>query len=350
MTNEEKRRYARHIILPEIGLEGQQKLKQAKVLVIGAGGLGCPVLQYLTAAGVGVIGIVDFDIVDESNLQRQVLYSTEDIGKHKAEVAQEKLSKQNPFIRLNTYVLHLSSANALEILSLYDIVVDGSDNFATRYLVNDACVILKKPLVFGSIFKFDGQLSVFNYKDGPTYRCLYSEPPEEGTMPSCAEIGVIGVLPGIIGSLQANEVIKIITGIGEVVSGTLVLLDALTMQFTSFTISANSENKKIQKLIDYAVFCETIQEISAEDLKQKIGKNEDFQLIDVREPEEYQLKNIGGTLIPLNTLAQNLDKISLEKEVIVHCASGARSKKAISFLKDKGFKKVLNLKNGLLDF
>src|ERR1035437_2494874 len=237
MTTEEKRRYARHIILPEIGLEGQQKLKQAKVLVVGAGGLGCPVLQYLTAAGVGTLGIIDFDTVDESNLQRQVLYSTEDIGKHKAAIAKEKLEKQNPDINLVSHVAHLTSANALEIISQYDIVVDGSDNFATRYLVNDACVILNKVLVFGSIFKFEGQVSVFNYKGGPTYRCLYPEAPAEGDVPNCAEIGVLGVLPGIVGTLQANEVIKIITGIGDILSGKLLTLDALTMQFNTFTIT-----------------------------------------------------------------------------------------------------------------
>ncbi|HEX7413896.1 MAG TPA: molybdopterin-synthase adenylyltransferase MoeB [Bacteroidia bacterium] len=350
MTNEEKRRYARHIILPEIGLEGQQKLKQAKVLVVGAGGLGCPVLQYLTAAGVGTIGIIDFDTVDETNLQRQVLYSTQDIGKYKADIAKEKLEKQNPYINLIAHVEHLTSANALKIISQYDIVVDGSDNFATRYLVSDACVILNKVLVFGSIFKFEGQVSVFNYKGGPTYRCLYPEPPVEGDVPNCAEIGVLGVLPGIVGTLQANEVIKIITKNGEVLSGKLLTLDALTMQFNTFTIAVNTKNKKIDKLIDYDSFCGIIKEISAEELKQKIKSKEDFQLIDVREPREYQLKNIGGILIPLNELEKNLDKISKEKEIVVHCASGARSKKATTILNKNGFDKVFNLKKGLLNF
>ena len=350
MTTEEKRRYARHIILPEIGLEGQQKLKQAKVLVVGAGGLGCPVLQYLTAAGVGTLGIIDFDTVDESNLQRQVLYSTEDIGKHKAAIAKEKLEKQNPYINLVSHVAHLTSANALEIISQYDIVVDGSDNFATRYLVNDACVILNKVLVFGSIFKFEGQVSVFNYKGGATYRCLYPEPPVEGDVPNCAEIGVLGVLPGIVGTLQATEVIKIITGIGEVLSGKLLTLDALTMQFNTFTITVNTKNKKIDKLIDYDSFCGTVKEISVEELKQKIKSKEDFQLIDVREPKEYQLKNIGGILIPLNELEKNLDKISREKEIVVYCASGVRSKKAMTILNKNDFNNVFNLKNGLLNF
>jgi molybdopterin/thiamine biosynthesis adenylyltransferase/rhodanese-related sulfurtransferase len=350
MKAEELKRYARHIILPEIGLEGQNKLKQAKVLIIGAGGLGCPVLQYLTAAGVGTIGIVDFDRIDESNLQRQVLYAAEDVGKYKAEVAKEKLSKQNQFVKLITHVIHLTSANALEIISQYNIIVDGSDNFATRYLVNDACVILNKILVFGSIFKFEGQVSVFNYQNGPTYRCLYPEPPVDGEVANCAEIGVVGVLPGIAGALQANEVIKVITGIGEILNGKLLIFDALTMQFDTFDITGNTTNKKIDKLIDYDFFCGTIKEISSVELKEKIKFKEDFQLIDVREQEEYQLKNIGGILIPLNTLEANLDKISLEKEVIVHCASGMRSKKAVNLLREKGFKKVFNLKNGLLDF
>jgi molybdopterin/thiamine biosynthesis adenylyltransferase/rhodanese-related sulfurtransferase len=350
MTNEELKRYARHIILSEIGLEGQQKLKQARVLVIGAGGLGCPVLQYLTAAGVGTIGIVDFDKVDGSNLQRQVLYSTEDVGKPKAQIAKEKLGKQNPYINLIAHVTQLTAVNALEIISLYDIVVDGSDNFATRYLVNDACVMLNKILVFGSIFKFDGQVSVFNYNDGPTYRCLYPEPPAEGEVPNCAEIGVIGVLPGIIGTLQANEVIKIIVGVGEVLSGKLLVFNALTMQFDTFGIRANPVNKKINKLIDYNIFCNSTFEISADELKEKIKSKQDFQLLDVRELQEYKLKNIGGILIPLNELVTNLDKLSREKEIIVHCASGVRSKKAVTILKENGFTKVYNLKNGLLDF
>ncbi len=350
MNEQELKRYARHIILPKIGLAGQQKLKQAKVLVIGAGGLGCPVLQYLTAAGIGTIGIIDFDKVDESNLQRQVLYNTEDVGKYKAEVAKEKLSKQNPYIQLTAINYQLSSKNALDIISQYDIVVDGSDNFATRYLVNDACVILNKILVFGSIYKFDGQVSVFNYQNGPTYRCLYPEPPIDGEIANCAEVGVIGVLPGIIGTFQANEAIKIIIGIGETLSGKLLAFDALTMQFNTFDIIANPENKKITKLIDYDFFCGTIKEISAVELKEKIKQKQDFQLIDVREANEYQIKNIGGLLIPLNTLQANLHKINKEKEVIVYCASGARSKKAVALLKENGFTNMYNLKNGLLDF
>ncbi len=350
MTNEEKIRYARHLILPEIGLDGQQKLKQAKVLVIGAGGLGCPVLQYLTAAGVGTLGIIDFDRVEESNLQRQILYSTEDVGKYKAEVAKEKLAKQNPTINLISHISILNTKNALEVISQYDIIVDGSDNFSTRYLVNDACVILNKPLVFGSVFKFEGQLSVFNYTGGPTYRCLYPEPPSEGEMANCAEMGVMGVLPGIIGTLQANEVIKIIVGIGDVLSGKLLTFDALSMNFNTFQITANPKNSGIKKLIDYDLFCGASNEITADELKHKIYLKEDFQLIDVREEAEYRIRNIGGILIPLGELAGNIDKINLEKETIVHCASGVRSKKAVSLLKEKGFTKVYNLKNGLIDF
>ena len=312
--------------------------------------MGCPVLQYLTAAGIGTIGIVDFDKVDESNLQRQILYNVEDIGKYKTEIAKEKLAKQNPYIQITAITSQLTTNNALDIISQYDIVVDGSDNFATRYLVNDACVILNKILVFGSIYKFDGQVSVFNYKNGPTYRCLYPEPPIDGEMANCAEVGVIGVLPGIVGTLQANEVIKIITEIGEVLSGKLLTVDALTMEFNTFEISLNPENKKINKLIDYDTFCGTTKEISADELKEKIKLKQEFQLIDVREENEYQLKNIGGVLIPLNTLQKNLHKISKEKEIVVHCASGVRSKKAITILKENGFTKVNNLKNGLLDF
>ncbi|HXB40868.1 MAG TPA: molybdopterin-synthase adenylyltransferase MoeB [Bacteroidia bacterium] len=350
LSEKEKIRYARHLFLPEMGEEGQLKLKQAKVLVVGAGGLGCPVLQYLTAAGVGTVGIIDFDKVEESNLQRQILFSAEDVGKYKAEVAKEKLSKQNYHIDLVSHVAYLTSENAREVILQYDIVIDGSDNFATRYLVNDACVMLNKVLVFGSIFKFAGQVSVFNYKNGPTYRCLYPEPPAEGEVPNCSETGVLGVLPGICGTLMINEAIKIITGIGNVLSGELLSFDALTMQFNTFKVELNPVNKEIKKLIDYELFCGAASEISAQELKNKISAEENFQLIDVREKSEYDLKNIGGVLIPLNTLNENLEKLSPEKEIIVHCASGARSKKAAQLLREKGFKKVFNLKNGLLDF
>lgn len=346
----EIKRYNRHLILPEIGEEGQLKLKQAKVLVIGAGGLGCPVLQYLAAAGIGTIGIIDFDIVDESNLQRQILYSTEDVGKYKASVAKEKLLKQNPFIKITDYCKRITSLNALELFSQYDIIVDGSDNFETRYLVNDACVIANKPLVFASVFKFEGQISVFNYKNGPTYRCLYPEPPAAGDMPNCSETGVLGLLAGICGTMQANEVIKIITHAGEVMSGKLLQFDTLDMQFQLFKIETNEANKKIDRLIDYEFFCQTAEEISAEELKRKITAKESFQLVDVREQAEFDEKNIGGMLIPLALLANRAGILDKNAETIVHCASGMRGKKAVGILKEKGFVNVRNLRNGLKDF
>ncbi len=348
LNSRELRRYNRHIILPEIGLSGQQRLKEAKVLVIGAGGLGCPLLQYLAAAGVGNIGVVDSDKVDESNLHRQILYSPDDIGKNKAEVAVRKLSGLNPFIIITPIVSWLNSTNALQLFSGYDIIIDGSDNFATRYLVNDACVILNKPFVSGSIYKFQGQVSVFNYHDGPTYRCLYPEP---GEIPSCAEVGVLGILPGITGCLMANETIKMIIDKGEVLSGKLLVFDSLIMQFNTFEFSTVPENKKINTLTDYDFFCEAqAKEITASELKNKIKAGEKFQLIDVREPREYEQKNIGGLLIPLSELENNLDKISKTLPVIIHCQSGTRSKKAIDLLKQKGFDNLYNLKNGLAEF
>ena len=349
LNPQELKRYNRHIILPEIGMEGQQKLKLAKVLVIGAGGLGCPLLQYLAAAGVGTIGVVDSDKVDESNLHRQILYSSNDVGENKADIASKKLAELNPFIKIIPIVSYLNSENALQYFSDYDIIIDGSDNFATRYLVNDVCVILNKPFVSGSIFKFQGQISVFNFNDGPTYRCLYPEP---GDIPNCAEVGVLGVLPGIVGCLMANETIKIIIGNGEVLSGKLLVFDSLTMQFNTFGFSTVEENKNIKTLSNYDFFCETTdtKEITADELKSKILLSEKFQLIDVREPYEYEIKNIGGVLIPLGELENNLDKISTTLPVIIHCLSGMRSKKAIELLKQKGYKNLANLKNGLIDF
>jgi len=350
LSEQEIKRYARQLIIPEIGAAGQLKLKNARVLVIGAGGLGCPVLQYLAAAGVGTLGVVDMDKVEESNLARQILFCADDIGRPKAETAREKILRQNPFIDVNAYNLYLNAENALEIISAYDMVVDGTDNFATRYLVNDACVILNKPLVFGSLFKFEGQVSVFNYLGGPTYRCLYPEPPRDGDVPNCAETGVLGVLPGICGTLMVNEAIKIITGIGEVASGKLLSFDILSMQFNRFDLSLIPVNREIKKLGDYEFFCGSAKEISAIELKKKMSAQHDFQLIDVREESEYLQKNIGGTLIPLSELTEKLALIDAEKETIVHCASGARSKKAVRILTEKGFKNVYNLKNGLLDF
>ncbi len=351
MTTEELNRYNRHIILPEIGLEGQEKLKQAKVLVIGAGGLGCPVLQYLVAAGVGDIGIVDDDKVDESNLQRQILYTTNDVGKPKAQVAVEKLSAQNPNCQFKSYLQRLNSGNALEIISDYDIVVDGSDNFPTRYLVNDACVMLNKPLVFGSVFKFEGQVAVFNYNGSATYRCLYPQPPSSDEVPNCSEIGVLGVLPGTVGLLQATEVIKIITGIGEVLSNKLLRFDALNMTFETFSFSLNPKNQEIKAFTDYEQFCGVaVKEISAEQLKEKLRLHEEMQIIDVRESEEYAVKNIGAILIPLGTLADNLDKINPNVPIIVHCQGGGRSKKAAQLLMEKGFTNVVSLKGGMREY
>jgi molybdopterin/thiamine biosynthesis adenylyltransferase/rhodanese-related sulfurtransferase len=351
MTNEEQKRYNRHIILPEIGIEGQEKLKKSSVFVIGAGGLGCPVLLYLAAAGVGKIGIADFDVVDESNLQRQVLYTKEDIGLSKAEQAKKRLQLLNPFIKIEAHKIKISRENILELLKEYDIVVDGSDNFATRYLVNDACIILNKSLVFGSIFKFEGQVSVFNYKEGPTYRCLYPEPPKDGEVPNCSEIGVIGVLPGIVGTLQANEVIKIITGAGNVLSGKLLMFDALSMNFNSISFKATPENRNIKELIDYEVFCGVAEtntnQISAKELKLKMEKENTFQLIDVRNEEEFERFNIGGKLIPLSELEGRINEILLDAEVVLICQSGKRSEKAAEILKKYKFSKLYNLTGGL---
>ncbi len=350
LSEEEKNRYSRHIILSEIGIEGQEKLKQAKVLVIGAGGLGCPVLQYLVSAGVGVIGIVDGDKVDESNLQRQILFSSLDVGRFKAETAKRKLTVLNPDYKLQTVNSKLTSENAIGIIKGYDLVIDCSDNFPTRYLVNDACVMLNKILVFGSIFKFEGQVSVFNYQNGPTYRCLFPEPPQDS--PNCSEIGVLNVLPGIIGTLMTNEALKIILGIGEVLSGKLFVFDALTSQSNIISFEKNPVNSKIEKLIDYENFCapksNSIKEISTEELKRKISDKEKIQIIDVREPYEYSAFNIQGINIPLNTLANKIDKIRKDVPVIIHCQHGNRSKRAIELLqKDFGFTNLYNLTGGI---
>jgi molybdopterin/thiamine biosynthesis adenylyltransferase len=330
LSKEELARYSRHIIIPEFNIEGQKKLKAAKVLVIGTGGLGSPMLLYLAAAGVGTIGIVDFDVVDDSNLQRQVLYSVKDVGRPKVEAAKERILGLNPHINVIAYNEHLSSKNALEIFKDYDVVADGTDNFPTRYLVNDACVLTGIPNVYASIFRFDGQVSVFNYNNGPNYRDLYPEPPPPGLVPSCAEGGVLGVLPGIIGSLQANEVIKVITGIGETLSGRLFAFDALNFSTKIFKIGKdksnplNGENPTIKELIDYQQFCgivpdvinEKVKEITVQELKQKIDAKEDFQLIDVREKHEYDFVNLGAELIPLNTVLDNVEKFSRDKQVI----------------------------------
>lgn len=352
LSKEEINRYSRHIVLPEIGADGQEKIKNAKVLVIGAGGLGCPVLQYITAAGIGEIGIVDNDVVEESNLQRQILFSIHDIGKSKAEIARQKLSLLNPFCKFRDANSRLTSRNALEIIKDYDLVIDGSDNFPTRYLVNDACVMLNKPLVFGSIFKFEGQVSVFNYKNGPTYRCLFPQPPQDS--PNCEEIGVLGALPGIIGTIMANEALKIVLGIGEVLSGKLFVLDALSMSAQIISFEKNPINLLIEKLIDYELFCSSHNEkvvsgeITSVELKKMIDSKEDFQLIDVREKSEYLLSNIKGENIPLGTIERNISKISRDKKVVIHCKSGVRSRKAINLLGQKyGFTNLYNLTGGI---
>jgi len=343
-------RYSRQTILSEVGLAGQAKLTNASVLMIGAGGLGCPVLLYLAAAGVGRIGIIDADKVDVTNLHRQVLYTTADEGKLKAEVAAQRLMALNPEINIDSYPVWLSKDNVLEIFSSYDIIVDGSDNFATRYLVNDACVMLNKPLVFGSIFKFEGQVSVFNYKNGPTYRCLFPEPPAAGEVPNCSEIGVIGVLPGIIGTLQANEVIKIILEKGDVMGGVLYMYDALSNDVQKLKIFKDPVASVVTELGEYEEVCETSPDIDKKTLESWKDKGVVFQLIDVREPHEYEQKNIGGELIPLNTVKDNLSRIREDIPVIVHCQMGGRSRKAVDFLYSKGFKNVYNLKGGLREF
>ncbi len=349
LSDKQRKRYARHLMLPGIGEEGQERLCSAKVLVVGAGGLGCPVLQYLAAAGTGTIGILDFDSVEESNLQRQVLYTTEDVGKPKAAAAAARLSAMNPLVNFRIHHTMLDRGNALEIPGEYDLVVDGSDNFPTRYLVNDACVILGKPLVFGSIFRFEGQVSVFNYRGGPTYRCLFPEPPAESL--NCSETGVLGVLPGIIGTLQANEAIKIITGQGEVLSGKLLLLDALNSSFSMVSFGADEKNKNIRELrSDYGLICTPaeIREISHEAFGKMIAGKEDFQLVDVREPSEYKKFNIGGDLIPLGEIEKHLGRISRTRKVVIHCKAGGRSRQAVKILQEKhGYANLYNLTGGI---
>ena len=356
LTQEERLRYSRHISLHEVGVAGQEKIKAASVLVIGAGGLGCPALQYLAAAGVGRIGIIDFDKVDVSNLQRQILYTTADIDKYKAEAAAMHLSANNPLVIFHTYTEQLNKTNALSILESYDIIVDGSDNFSTRYLVNDACVMLNKPLIFGSIFKFDGQVAVFNYTDakgnkGPTYRCLYPEPPADGEMPSCSEIGVLGVLPGIIGTLQANEALKLILELGNPLSGKLFTLDALSMQTHLFDIKTNPENYAIQELGEYDFSCQipTLQEvITVQELKTLMDQQAEFLLLDVREQYEYDICHIEGSLlIPLSTVPQHLSDLPKDKNIVILCHLGMRSASAVNYLKANGFEKVSNLLGGI---
>ena len=358
-TKEELARYNRHIIIPDFGIEAQKKLKAAKVLVIGSGGLGSPLLLYLAAAGVGTLGIVDLDVVDDSNLQRQVLFGVQDIGIPKVEAAKIRLKQLNPHIKIKTYNTQFTSQNALEIIKDYDVVADGTDNFPTRYLVNDASVLAGIPNVYASIFQFEGQVSVFNYTDkngtkGPNYRDLYPTPPEPCLIPNCAEGGVLGVLPGIIGSLQANEVIKVITGVGEPLSGRFFVFDALTFETRTLKITKRANSTEIKELIDYEQFCgisaieKPVKEISTLELENWISNGEDFQIIDVRETSEYEQINIGAHLIPLGEVIARNHEIEREKKVVIHCRSGARSAKAIRQLEEIGFDNLYNLKGGIL--
>ncbi|MDX8553253.1 HesA/MoeB/ThiF family protein [Tenacibaculum sp. 1B UA] len=348
LTNEEQKQYNRHLILDKIGEKGQLKLKQAKVLVIGAGGLGCPVLQYLTAAGVGIIGIIDDDVVDQSNLQRQILYAVDDIGKSKAATAASRLSKLNPFVQFNVYREKLTNQNAISLFQQYDVIVDGSDNFATRYLTNDAAVLTQTPLVYGAIFKFEGQVSVFNYEGSATYRCLYPTPPKPEESPNCSEIGVLGVLPGIIGSLQANETIKIICRIGEVLANKLLMYDTLSMRqmILKFEKTDKAEVTELEK--DYEFFCgikTATHEITLEELQNNLSI---YNLLDVREDWEREQQHIGGQHIPLGELAHRYDEVNTEKPVVVYCKSGIRSQRAIDFLEQQ-FDTVtfINLREGM---
>jgi adenylyltransferase/sulfurtransferase len=365
LSAEEIRRYSRHLIMPEVGLQGQVKLQQASVLLIGAGGLGSPLALYLAAAGVGRIGIVDFDVVDESNLQRQIIHGTSNVGRPKLESARARLREVNPLVRVETHETRLTSENALDLFRAYDIVADGTDNFPTRYLVNDACVLTGKPNVYGSIFRFEGQASVFATKDGPCYRCLYPEPPPAGLVPSCAEGGVLGVLPGIVGSIQAAEVIKLILGVGEPLIGRLLLFDALAMTFRTLKTRKDpacplcGPNRTIQKLIDYEAFCgleaEWVNapgagelELSPADLKKRIDRGEDLVLLDVREPQEWEISRIGGaTFISLSRLPYALNELSTADEIVAYCRSGVRSRKALQLLHESGFRKVRNLTGGI---
>lgn len=367
LNNDEILRYSRHLIMPEVGMEGQQKLKAARVLCIGAGGLGSPLALYLGAAGVGTLGLVDFDVVDYTNLQRQIIHSTADVGRKKLESAAEKLKAINPFLNLQTFEIKLTSDNALDLFRDFDIVADGTDNFPTRYLVNDACVLTGKPNVYGSIFRFEGQASVFATEHGPCYRCLYPEPPPPGLVPSCAEGGVLGILPGLVGVIQATEVIKLILGKGDPLIGRLLLVDALGMKFRELKLRKNPDcpvcgtHRTITKLIDYNQFCgirgeekseekpvEAIPEIQVEELKRRLDAGEDVFVLDVREPHEYDICNLGGHLIPLNDLPKRVNELDSTREIVAHCKMGGRSAKAVQFLRQAGFTRVSNLKGGIL--
>ena len=365
LSNEEILRYSRHLIMPEVGMEGQLKLKNAKVLLIGTGGLGAPLGLYLAAAGVGRLGLVDFDVVDFTNLQRQVTFGSGDVGKSKTAAAQARLSSLNPDIEIETFETKLTSENALDLFKDFDIIVDGTDNFPTRYLVNDACILLGKPNVYGSIFRFEGQVTVFGMPEGPCYRCLYPEPPPPGLVPSCAEGGVLGVLPGIVGSIQAMETIKLVLGRGENLVGRLLLFDALGMKFRELKLRKNPNcpmcgpQRTIHQLIDYYEFCGIrgeeapapnvqVPEITPRELKARLDRGDDLFILDVREPHEFQICNLKGHLIPLGELPRRVHELDSSREIVAHCRSGKRSAEAVDFLRKAGFRKILNLKGGIL--
>jgi adenylyltransferase/sulfurtransferase len=366
LSKDEILRYSRHLIMPEVGTEGQLKLKAAKVLLVGTGGLGAPLGLYLAAAGVGRIGLVDFDVVDFTNLQRQVIHGTSDVGRKKLDSAADRMHEINPFVRIDKHEVALSSENALDILRDYDIVVDGTDNFPTRYLVNDACVLLGKPNVYGSIFRFEGQATVFAYEGGPCYRCLYPEPPPPGLVPSCAEGGVLGILPGTIGLIQATETVKLILGIGEPLVGRLLLYDALAMRFRELKLRKNPDcpvcgtHPTVTALIDYEQFCgiqpapapdakliNGIEQIDVTTFKQQRDAGKDYFLLDVREPHEFKIAEIGGYLVPLGDLQKRVGELDKSRDIVVQCKSGGRSQKAAEFLRQAGFK-VKNLAGGIL--
>lgn len=372
-SHEEVERYSRHLIMPEVGMVGQKKLKAASILLIGAGGLGSPLALYLTAAGIGRIGLVDYDVVDYTNLQRQIIHGTKDVGRPKLESAKASMLAINPFVQVDTYEVALTSANALEILAPYDVIIDGTDNFPTRYLTNDACVLLGKPNVYGSIFRFEGQLSIFDAAQGPCYRCLFPEPPPPGAVPSCAEGGVLGILPGTIGALQATEAIKLILGIGDSMIGRLLLYDALNMEFTEVKLRKNpncpvcGENPTVTELIDYEQFCgapahdrspyaaqevdlHEVRQMTPVQLKERLDGGDDLFLLDVRQPHEWDISNmqsVGAKLIPQNELMEHLDEFDQEQEIVVQCRSGVRSANVIMIMQQLGFKNLWNLEGGI---
>ena len=369
LTAEDRQRYARHLILPEVGEDGQRRLKAARVLCVGMGGLGSPVALYLAAAGVGTLGLVDADRVEATNLQRQVLHGTQDIGSRKVDSAARRLHALNPAVRLELHETMLRAANALELIGSYDVIVDGTDNFATRYLVNDACVLKGKPNIYGSIFRFDGQASVFAHDGGPCYRCLYPEPPPPGMIPDCAEGGVLGVLPGLVGTIQASEAIKVILKLPGTLSGRLLTVDALTMRFQTLQLQRNPEcpvcgdSPTIRELVEYRELCgwmcegstqeeitpvNAIPQITVHELKRRRDANEPHLLLDVREVWEHQTASLGGHLIPLNELPLRVQELDRDQEIVVHCRSGARSQKAAEMLHQAGFRRISNLSGGIL--